>query len=197
MTKSWKVIGAAWAPIAVACTAIIAGIYVMGQQVYRTSANDPQTQMSAATAANIDLGSDPRSLVGPRNNDLATTAQTFTIITDAFGTVLATDAVLDGIERVPPIGALHYAAQHGVHTITWQPKVGVRLATVIRANNARNSYIIVGRSLAETEERIRNLGKIAWCVWLATLFATLVVAWLVSPSHDPLPKLATKRRKTN
>lgn len=178
-------------------TVVIVGAYGFGQQVYRMSANDPQFQQSAATLANVDFGSDPRSLVGPRQNDLMTSNLTFTIIADEAGKILAADAVVDGAERVPPMGSMQYARQHGVNMITWQPKAGVRLATVIRANQAGDRYVIVGRSLVETERRIANLGKLTWGVWAVATVSTFLVSLLLQPRTASTKKLRPQRRKAN
>ncbi len=161
-----------WLPLAIVFTALTLLVYVVGQQGYRMAANDPQIQTADEVATKIAAGTEPSALVPLQAIDLATNSGIFITIADISGNVIASNAILDGTKRVPPTGTL-LATKNDQNRTTWQPKKGVRLATVIQSVKNGNIFVIVGRSLTETERRIDNLGTMALAVWLVGLVLSI------------------------
>ncbi len=160
--------------VTLAVTTLIFGtIYGGVQQVYRQTANDPQVQIAEDAVAQIETGADPKALVPTQPVDLAKSLDTFITITDSSGKVVASSATLDGKPPVPPFGVLT-ASKSGQNKITWQPKKGVRMAIVVQAAKGGSTYVILGRSLRTTEERISqwtNMAAIGWLVSVALILS--------------------------
>jgi hypothetical protein len=70
------------------------------QQELRSGANDPQEQLGADRAAQLNAGAAAGSLVTGPTVDLATSLAPFIVVYDAAGKVLATNGALDG---APPL----------------------------------------------------------------------------------------------
>ena len=94
--------------------------------------------------------------------------------------VLAADATLDGGVPAPPHAVLDAASAGAPSAVTWQPRAGVRIATVTVA--WQGGYVLAGRSLRRVEEQEWNaelLAGVAWVCMLAAIAATsLASAWL-------------------
>jgi hypothetical protein len=166
-------------PLAVVITALCSLAYLIGQQSQRTGANDPQVQMAEDAAARLDAGETPAAAVrtGPPV-DVARSLAPFVVVYDATGTPLATDGELDGAAPSVPKGVLDTARARGVDAVTWQPRAGVRIATVTVP--WQGGTVTAGRSLRLVEERVDDLTRLVGLAWIVTLAATLVVCVAVS-----------------
>jgi hypothetical protein len=92
------------------------------------------------------------------------------------------DGQLDGHDPVPPRGVLDAARQDPPNAVTWEPRAGVRIASVTVPWNS--GTVLGGRSLREVErqeDKVLLIAAAAWLVMLGALAATaLVSAWLWS-----------------
>jgi hypothetical protein len=168
-------------PAAVLATALCGLVYVEVQQSLRSGANDPQYQMATDAAAQLDEGATSASVVGSgRVVDLATSLAPFVIVFDRNKSILATNATLDGTRPAPPHGVLDAARPSDPNVVTWQPRTGVRIATV--TVTWTGGTVLAGRSLQQVEMRETNAEFIAGLFWLASLVALLAAcvaaAWL-------------------
>lgn len=143
-------------------------------------ANSPQLQLAEDAARALDAGASATTLVGSAKVDLAVSLAPFVVIFDPAGHVLATDGQLDGHDPVPPLGVLDAAGQNPPNEVTWEPRAGVRIATVTIPWNG--GTVLAGRSLREVERQEDNvlfIAAVAWLVMLGALAAAaLVAAWL-------------------
>jgi hypothetical protein len=164
-----------WLPLAVAITLICGIIYVTAQQVYRNSANDPQIQMAEDTASELVGGLQPSMLITGPPIDMATSLAPYLIIFNESGTPVVSSGQLDGRIPVPPPGVFEYSRINKEDRITWKPRSDVRHAVVImHYNGSKSGFVLAGRSLRETENRIGILGTGILIGWLVTLFASLI-----------------------
>jgi hypothetical protein len=162
-------------PLAVLATLTCGLVYTEVQQELRSSANDPQYQMAEDTASRLDAGAKPADLVDTALTvDSATSLAPFTIIFDSAGRVLASDATLDGGQAVPPGGVLRAAKPGSPNAVTWQPRQGVRIASVTVAWSG--GTVLVGRSLQRVEEQEWNAELVAGVAWLVALVALAIAA---------------------
>jgi hypothetical protein len=168
-------------------------IYVTAQQSLRLGAEDPQIALARRTAARLDGGAAPASAI-PEQVDLATSLDPFVLVFDADGRMLAASALLHG--RMPnyPEGVFESVRQRGEDRVTWQPESGVREATV--AVPWKGGFVVAGRSLELTEQRINQLGLLIGAGWVATLglvaFAALLAALLGPPPVWPAVSLGPR-----
>jgi hypothetical protein len=162
-------------PLAVLATLTCGLVYAEVQQALRSGANDPQYQMAEDTASRLAAGAKPADLVDTAVTvDAATSLAAFTIIFDSAGRVLASDVTLDGGQPVPPPGVLSAAKPGLPNAVTWQPRDGVRIASVTVAWSG--GTILVGRSLRRVEAQEWNTELIAGAAWLVALVALAIAA---------------------
>ncbi len=181
-----------WIPLAVVIVLLCGLVYGVSQQTLRQTANDPQLQMAYDAAQRLALVAWAGAVVPEENLDIATTLSTFVIVFDSTGTALSSSGRLHGEVPVPPAGVFDYVRAHGEDRITWQPEKGVRIAAVIvpaegLVEGLNNGYVLVGKSLRETERRIRQ-------VQLLTV-AGLVFILVVSLGMVALVETVTAKKK--
>jgi hypothetical protein len=167
-------------PVAVLATLCCGLVYTAVQQDLRMGANEPQVQMAEDAARALDTGAQPSSLVGSTKVDVADSLAPFVVIFDTSGNVLATDGTLDGHDPVPPLGVLDAARQNPPNRVTWEPRDGVRVATVTVPWSG--GTVMAGRSLREVERQEDDILLLAGAAWVAMLIALAVAsgiaAWL-------------------
>jgi len=175
-----------WLPLAVIITGLAGLVYVTGQQALRLGANDPQIQMAQDAARRLAAGEPVASVVPTRTLDVGASLAPFTIVYDEQGGVLGATGQLHGQPPSLPGGVLDYVRQHGEDRLSWQPEPGTRYAAVVeRVTGAPAGFVLVARSLGETEQRIgvvQSLAFIGGLVLLAASLAAVVLVEIVLPS---------------
>lgn len=154
-------------------------VFITAQQIHRQSANDPQIQISEDMANYLSHSKDITSVMPKSEVDISKSLVWFVMDFNDNGEVKATNAKLDGQTPVVPKGVLDHAKQKGQHRVTWEPKEGVRIATVITSYDGGS--LLIGRSLRETDSRIMMLHKKVTLAWLTTLAITFAGSWLLIP----------------
>jgi hypothetical protein len=177
-----------WLPIAVVATGLAGLVYVVAQQDLRMGANDLPTQMAEDAAAALGRGGSPEAVVGSDTVDIDASLSPFVSVFDAEGALLASSARLDGKTPTPPIGVLAAAGAAGINKVTWQPRPGVRVASVaVAVPGGSGDIVFAGRSLRETEAHVDQLGRLVGLGWLATMIATGIATAFgvrVRPTHE-------------
>lgn len=163
-------------PVAALATLTCGLVYLVAQQELRQGANEPQVRIAGDAARALDAGARPGSVVGQAKVDVALSLAPFVIVHDAGGRVLATDGVLDGGDPVLPPGVLSTARASGEDRVTWQPREGVRVATVTVPWSG--GTVTAGRSLREVERQEDRLLLLVGAACLVTVGALAVVAAL-------------------
>jgi len=161
---------------------IFAGLaYVLVQQSYRMSANDPQIQIMIDATEALDQGVTPDQLIPSSTPvNLATTLDAFLIVLDDKGQVIASSAQLNGKTPVPSSGVFDSVKNKGQDRFTWQPEKGVRIAAVVDKYQTADSsgFLLVGRSLKEIEKREMATLILSAGAWVASLIVSMVLAIL-------------------
>lgn len=165
-----------WLPLAFLATALSALVYFAVQQVGRQLANDPQIQMARDAAAALAAGRPVETVVPAAQVDLGQSVAPFLMVLDGSGKVVGSSGRLRGEGRVVPAGVLDHVRQSGEERVTWQPEPGVRMATVVvRRVDAGGGFVVAGRSLGETEDRILGIQTMVALAWIVTLAGLLVI----------------------
>jgi hypothetical protein len=151
----------------------IAFVYGEIQQTVRSLANDTQVEVSHSIATALQANVPPEAITGGSQTDLAATESIFLIIYDANGAPLASTVTLNGSVPIPPQGVFEYAKAHAEDRVTWAPQKDLRFATVIKSYTSTSSegFVLVGKSLTETENRNQ---KALWIALAAWIFIVLV-----------------------
>lgn len=150
---------------------IFATIYGVIQYNIRSAADDPQLQISQDEAQNLTNGMTPQGVVGnaiPIDKSLSP----FTIVYFRDGTVAASSAALEGKVPKLPIGVLKSTTEKKSHRVTWEPKKGVRIATVVTATPTY--YVLAGRNIREIERREQTSLFIVVAGWLVAVSVLLL-----------------------
>jgi hypothetical protein len=170
-------------PTAIATTLLFLFAYLVGQQVYRTSANDPQIQIAEDTAGQLTAGARPDSLVDETHLvDVGTSLAPWTAIYDDSGNVVASSARLHGAMPQIPAGIFAAARDGSEQRVTLQPEGGVRAAVVVaRYTGGQPGYVAVGRSLREVDIRQGNLLSLTIVVWFVTMLAIFGTYYALEP----------------
>jgi hypothetical protein len=168
-----------WLPLVVVITALCGLVYATVQQAFRHIANDPQIQMAEDAAQSLGKGALTESVLPANQIDVALSGSPFMIIFDDAGVSLASSGLLDGkVPAIPP-GVFEYVRQKGEDRITWQPEPGVRLATVVvNYSGDHPGFVLVARSLSETEKRVDQMGILVIFAWIAAVISTLLMVIL-------------------
>ena len=165
---------------ALAVISIIMGlIYVAVQQNYRSNANDPQIKIAHDLRDRLESGRSAGSLVFRDTIDLEKSLGTFVIAYDQRERPIQSSGILNG--RLPqlPVGVFDFVKTHGEDWVTWQPQHNVRMAMgIIKVNASPISYIAVGRSLREVEERVSRLTTMIVICWILCM-AIVLMNWLI------------------
>ena len=178
----------AWMPLALAVTGICALVYMVVQQNYRQSLNDPQVQMAEDAARALSEGEVPAAVV-PRgvmidsNQSLAP----WIAVYDESGKVLESNGTVDGAPPMPPQGVFDAARIgqgkgtdiSGQNRVSWESSEGTRNAIVIqRVGGKHPGFVVAGRNMYEVEERESRLSTTVFVSWLVLLAATLLMQFI-------------------
>ncbi len=166
----------AWVAALALVTLLHLTIYATAQSILRSSANDPQLQLSVDAASRLAGGAPANSLVSSEQIDISRSLAPFLIIYDLNGKVIASEAVLGDQTPELPSGVLNDLKPGSEKRLTWQPRSDVRIAAVIQSTSA--GYVLSGRSLKETENRIGTIGLIVGISLLTSLVILLITVGL-------------------
>lgn len=164
--------------LSVIVTLTFGAIYFAVQQNYRLTANDPQIQISESMANMLSEGQDISPFLPAQKADLNKSLATFVIVYNDAQEATVSSALLDGQIPELPKGVLDNA-KRGQNRVTWQPKEGVRIASVITKYDG--GYVLAGRSLREVEARVALLTKKILTIWLVTIVVTFLGTWFILP----------------
>jgi len=119
-----------WLAAALLVSGVYLTIYAAVQHSLRVGANDPQIQLAEDTAVRLGQGHPAADSLGDAV-DVAASLAPFLIVYDPSGAVVASSARLAGRTPTLPAGVLGAATPGHASRLTWQPRPGVRLASVV------------------------------------------------------------------
>lgn len=160
-------------------TTFIAGTgYLISHQVLRMSANDPQIQLAEDAANRMTEGENASAVIPERRIDIASSLAPFVIVYDDSGRPIASSAYLDGSIPAPPRGVFEFVRSNHEERVTWQPRPGVCIASVM--TRTPRGFVVAGRNMREVEIREALVFKLAAMGWLVANVA-LTALWLLTP----------------
>ena len=164
---------AAWIIGVVVATLTLGTVYVVAQQLERQGADEVGAQLSTQVASDLTSGS-TATLDGLPRVDLAASLAPFVVVYDSGGHPIAGNGYLDGHLAAPPAGVIRAAASDGSNHVTWQPRPGLRFATVEVRSGDR--VVMGAQSLIPTEQRIDRLGMLVTLAWIGTMVVIGLIA---------------------
>ena len=168
---------------AIILTVVFATMYVLMQQQGRAQANDTPSLLATQVAKQLDadLGLESISM---GETDLANDPIPFVIMYDTQGKAVGGSGYLDKKLAVVPKGVLTHATSGKHNAVTWQPKSGIRIASV--TVKAKNYYVLGGQSLSATEDHASQLLKLTvlgYGISLAVLIGYVCLAQFALRKH--------------
>jgi hypothetical protein len=160
-------------------------------QMLRGGANQPQIDMANYYVGEIASGEEPADVIPPGYVDLERSLQPIVIFYDDQGKAGPGTGYLDQQLPTPPAGVFDFVRANGTGKVTWQPRPGVRLASVIqRVNGKHPGFVLAARSLRLVEEQKTTLWRMALGVWLITMLLLIGGASLLHRAQLNKPAAA-------
>jgi hypothetical protein len=164
---------AAWIIGVVVATFALGTVYVVAQQLDRQAADQAGAQLATQVASELTTRSSA-TIDSLPPVDLAASLAPFVVVYDSSGHPISGTGYLDGKLAEPPAGVITAAASDGSNHVTWQPRAGLRFATVEVSSGDR--VVMGAESLAPTEQRADRLGLLVAFAWLGTMVVIGLVA---------------------
>ena len=171
----------AWLPMAVIITAVFLAIYCSSQYIVRSLANEEQVRIAAEVSRYLKEGGNPMTMNSSAPADIEQILSPYIIFYTLDLHPMVSSAMLDGAPAMLPFGVYAHVKERGEHRVTWQPKPGVRQAVVLNyIEGPTPGYLLVGKSLKETERTTCGLWYILSVMWAITMLASLFVVSVVN-----------------
>lgn len=178
-----------WSPLAATIIILSATIFVGIHQNYRSSANDPQTQIVRELSTALSEGTPAESIVPSEGTvELKGSLSPFVLIYDKDNKLLGSSALENGKNPEFPAKILDKAKQTSKEQyVTWQPETGVRMAVVISKyeSNVASGTVVAGRSLEEIEKRSISTLILTSIACVFALLVTFLINWLFKKMEFP------------
>jgi len=113
------------------------------------------------------------ALVPSRQVDISRSLAPFYVIFNTTQEPIASSGFLDGETPQLPDGVLDCAKQNGENHLTWEPKTGTRIATVIVLY--KDGFVLAGCNMREVETRETQVSMFAGTTWILASIATFIV----------------------
>lgn len=170
-----------WISLGFSITVIFLFGFLATQQIYRMSANDTPAEIAHNVDLSLGEGTPYKYFSSARPVEIGLSLTPFVLLYDLDGKPLAGNGALDGNYPVPPKGIFEGLRKDKESRFTWEPKPKARQAVVALFHEGNNpAFIIVGRSLTETEQHIKQLFLMTGLLYLITLFGSLVLTFILS-----------------
>lgn len=151
------------------------------QQMLRRGADQPQIDMAQWYSGEINSGEAPADVIPPGYVDLERSLQPFVIFYDDHGIPGPGTGYLDQVLPAPPVGVFDFVRSHGSENVTWRPRPGVRIASVVtRVTGKRSGFLLAGRSLRLVEQQESLLRRMVIGGWILVMAVLIGGAMLVN-----------------
>jgi sensor histidine kinase regulating citrate/malate metabolism len=162
-------------------TVLIGSIFVTGQHLYRSNANDPQVEISEQISEFIKQGAPADAIIDQEQAmDITNSLSAFAIVYDKDGKLVVSSGKIGEEIPTPPSSVFDSAKATGQNRFTWEPKKGTRIAAVLRKVDDEKGFILVGRNLREIENREQALTFVIAIIWIVLLGISALLSWMLS-----------------
>jgi hypothetical protein len=166
---------------AAAIVTLLTGLIYAGvQQAHRSAADDPQLQIAGDISNKLKKGGAIDKWFSGDTIEISQSLSVFNVLFNDKGEPVISTGVLNGKMPLLPKGVFDFARKNGENVFTWQPQRGVRMAVVLEAlQSSAYSFVAVGRSLYEVEQREENLRWMVIISWLLGM-GVIMVHWIIA-----------------
>ena len=167
---------APWIGAALLVCIVFATVFVAITETIKFDANNPQIQLATEAADALNGGKEPTDVVSGRVN-LGSSLAPFTIVYSKTGKAVAGNGYLDGQLPTVPENLLISSDLSGYHAGIWQPRDGLRFATVVTTSS--QYYVLSGRSTLEVDQLISRISLILLTGALLGMIAVVTIILIV------------------
>jgi len=140
------------------------------QQMLRRGADQPQIDMAGWYAGEITAGVAADEIIPPGYVDMERSLEPFVIFYNEQGRPGPGTGYLDQAWPTLPPGVLDFVRSHGSENVTWQPRPGVRVASVVRCVTGKTTgFVLAGRSLRLVEQQESMLRRMVIGGWITIM----------------------------
>lgn len=164
-------------------------VYVCIQQSLRLSANEPAASAAKQVLVKLQSGRTPQNVL-PEKTDIRTSITPFVYIYDANQRLAATSAAYGSEDITYPKSILTEIGKSGENRVTWQPKLGLRFATV--GIKYSGGYVIGCYSLSESENTISRIGFLLLIGYALYAAGCAVLLWIIAVFRKAHPNKASR-----
>jgi hypothetical protein len=151
--------------------------YVFVQQEARSAIEIPLIQVAQSVKVDLQTGLDPATILKARAIDIFISQMPFITLYSLDKKVIGSSESLDGMTLTLPSGVLDNARARGEARITWQPKPGLRFASITEYMPTFG-YITVAESLREVEAcATRNAWLALIALGMGSITSGLGIYW--------------------
>jgi hypothetical protein len=151
--------------------------YVFVQQEARSAIEVPLIQMAQSAKADLQTGVGPATILKAQSIDLSVSQMPFITLYSLDKKVIGSSETLKGKTLLLPNGVLDNARAKGETRVTWQPKSGLRFASITEYVPTFG-YIAVAESLREVETRAtRNTWLALVALGMGSVTSGLGIYW--------------------
>jgi hypothetical protein len=195
-----------WIVLAIAISFVFGFIFIATHQTIRSEANATLVDTAQNIAGYLEnddtIDSQIEQLSGQIEQstkvNLANSDKVFVSIYDGEGKPNASTGNVKGTARELDKGVIDTAKKNGVNKISWAPESDVRVAIVVYPiKKGDKGYLVVGKSLKETESNITRIGKILLVGWIITLLITLLSTIVLNNLIETLEDRKNKKGSKN
>lgn len=167
--------------LALLSTLIFGSIYVAGNQILRSLADDPQVEVVEQVANLMKQDIPLEAILGQAEQiDISENNGLFVMIFDKDKKLVGSSAVIGEETPQLPTESFDTANASTGNRFTWKPKEGIRSAVVLKQIGDKG-YAAAGKSLKETDYRTRNMATAIVLAWTLSLLTSLALSSALRP----------------
>lgn len=148
--------------------------YVGLQQSLRLGLNDPQLQIAEDTVIKLSQGNSPQTVIPTSIVDESRSLSIFVTIVDNNIHVLASSGKVGNNVPLPPDSSFPDSQKRHNNWFTWQHD-GIRDAAVVVPYGDSAGYVLVARSMSQTENTIGYITELAGLTLLGIIIVPAVI----------------------
>lgn len=176
MTINWKNVWRKFFPQAFILFATAVIISAVAQQTLRFSGDATLIDQAESIATTLNSQS-AKGLQANSKVEVEKSSGVFVIVIDKDGTENYSSVQLDGSTPKLPEGVIKAAQEKGRNRVTWEPKKGVRISTVVvpYASQSESGVIVVGRSAKIMDEERTKINEYT----LLGLISSILILFII------------------
>ncbi|MBP6858294.1 MAG: hypothetical protein KBC33_00465 [Candidatus Pacebacteria bacterium] len=172
-------------PSILVSTVIMGTGFVVSQHMIRTATDDSLVGVAQHVVDALVQSGSYDIPTEYHNLEIDMSINPFVIVFDSSNEIRFTTGYIDRRTPVPPLTVFDRVRDGREYRFSWEPAPGVRIAAIaVRFDGESSGFVLVGKSLTETEERIDDIATMYMIGWAALTAALLVFSVMLRPKSS-------------